>query len=1263
VAEPEPASGTQAPARPSRDPESARGSPVAVVWCRQVDNEAESPGYSCVPAEFPGYRETLESIRLVGNLTINVADTQDYWTPSPPAPLSYYPNLFLYPAHSGRYTCVGRMFLSTEDRPRLGMKTLVLDTSRLLGSGAFGPTVVGWYAQMAGGRPEAPAARASAPQDGALYGVLGEAFLFHKGSTEPMVAVASSDVYDDAMKVVLDLIRLLPGSLTAVGAVLVFPYFLPQPKTNLYELAESVPLSLALMRIPKGEATGERHRKRLANWASAPVALRDLTDGVPSPGRGADAWPLVLRYARDGDESKLAPIVRRVDLVEVPKVRSLIADPDRQSGRDRRREMWRIGTAMETAAILLQKPRGRHHAASPEATRRAQEYVRARLPEGTPAADRGAPGAGTLRPAIPETVPQPVAASPEASAEGARPVPQWLRRATEPIPATIPPAGASTSAEAVPVPVDGDPSLRPAPSGVTASTALGPPTSAPPALSATERAALMAEVEALIARGVEERIADLRARSASVEGDFDARVDRVVDAKLRAARSELEAHFAERHAEMRQETDSRIAEEIERGTHSLATEASEGVSAILERRIQEEEAARARALEDLSRSFHDRLVDEDNRTTQRVTALLASTESRLRETLARSLNGEIDRRVGDALAARFAETGPNGEKTAFWTRLESLVSERARAAAQTQHASVVASVQSSVAKANQDAEARIREAVRAETATWAHDQAQNLRVQMDATARELQDAQRKSAEEAARSVSQRLAESEARQTQALHEQGSALEERLRKALGLTLAAELDRRVRAQVESLLNDYQGRFEKAERAIQDQIAERFRTESVRLSDEARQTAARETEDAIRALETRVDEHLQDSLSREMAARTEMRSGFEDALRRSMAETEARAGADAREIEDRLTALVEARTREARERLDVLPEEFERRFVRPLENRIQQEEARLERAVESRLAEMRDLHTQSVADLQVRLETYADQKLKEAQEHDRATYVELLARLRREVDQGLSRAVDPSRLQGMAQRVDELRREVEGHEREIGGLEDAIRGELEELDRRLVVLSDRLVPVVRKTWVRISELEKGPSPADTLGEIENRSAQIRRELAQEIHRVESEIQERNHEMRERMEATIANQGKVWLAVIRQLSQLTEERRSLAERHAGRPGPGAGSSAGAASGSSHPGSPAPSPSHARGSEAPWDETDESLAELPALVRGRSSRASSNAPFSPEELEDPTGLVPPSALPDPESEAERHAAQRRRRQRAQVRAPIRIEPD
>jgi hypothetical protein len=276
----------------------------------------------------------------------------------------------------------------------------------------------------------------------------------------------------------------------------------------------------------------------------------------------------------------------------------------------------------------------------------------------------------------------------------------------------------------------------------------------------------------------------------------------------------------------------------------------------------------------------------------------------------------------------------------------------------------------------------------------------------------------------------------------------------------------------------------------------------------------------------------------------------------------------------------------------------------------------------------------------------------------------VELLARMRRELDQGLARAADPSRVEGVAQRVEAVQRDVASHEREIAGLEEAIRGELEELDRRLVVLSERLVPVVRKTWLRIAELEKGPSPGEALAELEAQSTRMRQEFAQEIHRLESELQEQNRDMRERMETTIANQGKVWLAVIRQLSQLTEERRSLAERHAGRRGHGSVPGA-HAPGASPPPAPAPA-TREREDRFDLDETDESLAELPALVRGRGGSVEDSELGRPgaesDEEYDPTGLVPPSSLPEPDSEAERQAA-RRRRQRLQARAPMRVEPE
>ncbi|HKS59240.1 MAG TPA: hypothetical protein VJS68_00495, partial [Thermoplasmata archaeon] len=409
--------------------------PVAVVWCRQVDNEAESPGYTTVPDSFPGIKETLEAIRIVGNLTINIADTHDYWDPDPSRPpLSYYPNLFLYPAYGGTYTCVGRMFLSTEDRPRLGMKTLVLDTQQLLATGEFGNTILRWHASMGSSRPEG--ARPPPVPDPNLFAYLGEGLVFHRGATDPVVIVAS-DEWEGAMQAIFELVRHLPASLTALGAILAFPYFLPYPKLDVREFAENLPLALALMRVPRAEAMGERHRKRIESWQEAPVTLRDLTAGVPPLAvRGKEALPLVLQLIRDGNGAKVDPIAQRVDFVELSKLKSYLADPERQAGRDRRKEMWRIGTAMESAALLLSRPRGRHVPVSAETSKRVQAYLNAE--PGEEPLNAGAVG-------DPEPVPELEA--------GTAAVPSWLNRPNDP------PAPKAGGTESVPVSVSEDPSL------------------------------------------------------------------------------------------------------------------------------------------------------------------------------------------------------------------------------------------------------------------------------------------------------------------------------------------------------------------------------------------------------------------------------------------------------------------------------------------------------------------------------------------------------------------------------------------------------------------------------------------------------------------------------------------------------------------------------------------------------------------------------------------------------------------------------------
>ncbi len=495
--------------------------PVAVVWCRQVDNEAESPGYTTIPEEFAGRRETLETIRLVGNLTINVADTHDYWDPDPAQTLSYYPNLFLYPAGNGRYTCVGRMFLSTEDRPRLGMKTLVLDTPQLIATGDFGGAVLNAWASM-GGRPGANRPRAE--PDAAVYQAVGEGFLFHRGTTEPVVIVAAEQ-WESSIDATAELLRVLPTSLTALGAFLVFPYFLPEGKVNLHEFAEQIPLALAVMRVAEREAMGDRHLKRIQSWEAAPVSLRDLTK--PGAPRAKDPLPLVLQYVRDHADEKIREVSRRVDLVEASRLRAHLEDADHQSGKDRRKEMWRIGTAMESAALLLAKPRGRSIPMTGEAAKRANQYLQAHPEPDAPAI--AAP-----------VVPAPTAAE-AAAIQGANQVPPWLQRPPE---VELPPSGPV----AVPVSVSDDPSTLPAgavaPAPLPAPDAAAPP---PPPLTGVAPSAVAApETEARLRSYVDQRVREVTAlippapdakaletRVAAAQLDAESRANTTLERKLR----------------------------------------------------------------------------------------------------------------------------------------------------------------------------------------------------------------------------------------------------------------------------------------------------------------------------------------------------------------------------------------------------------------------------------------------------------------------------------------------------------------------------------------------------------------------------------------------------------------------------------------------------------------------------------------------------------------------------------------------------------
>ena len=985
--------------------------PVAVVWCRQVDNEAESPGYTALPNDFPGYQETLDAIRIVGNLAVNVADTQDYWDPDPALPLSYYRNLFLYPAYGGTYTCLGRMFLSTEDRPRLGMKTLVLDTGRLLATPNFGESLLRWYESMGGGRHEQ---RPPPPPDPKLYPLVGEGFLFYRGSTEPVLLIAA-DEWESTMEAIFEYVRSLPASLLTLGAILAFPYFLPEPKTNLADFAEATPLALAVLRVPRGESTGERHRKRVQSWEEAPFTLYDLTEGIPSAaGRGKEVTPLIVQYVRDHASAKLSPVTERVDRVELRTLRARLADPDRQGGKDRRKEMWRLATAMESTALLLQRPRGRRLELSPELSRRAQEYLQAHA---------GEEPAEEIRPA--DLPPAPPVPAPDAIVAGQ--LPPWLQRGSGPAPAVQ----RASKVEVVPVSVKEDPSLQKAAEPVP-----GSPT--PPV--AVDPGVLRRQVEADLMRYLDERLSNVNPVPP---------------------------------------------------------------------------AAWTKALE-------DQLADRFN----------VAVEQRLQAIPPPPPPAPIDP-----------------------LRIDSVVQERLKPALADQAARQ--------AEAVKDA----RAAMEQRFATWTALQQQALSSLTDR-------------------LLARTAELEARLGQDASTRIAQAEERVQADLRSIVNQELDQGVRSLVDPKLQELKVRADEALRQSAEEIRNQLRDSLTQALTDVKQRAQASEEDLRGALVAQLDLHLREAQDRDETQRKELEEKLRTAADTRIAEAEQRRAKELQEIERRLSLLIDGRSREVQEKVAAALREAEARSAGQIEEQLAALEGRLDRKVDAKLDELRDSDMHSVADLQVRLQSYSDQKLRESLDREREKYLELLARLKGETEASLGRALDATAaekiikdqfqrnlesfrgdiqhlidLRAMAveerfarehgeltQRLEGLRTDVADRSRDNTRLEDAVRAELEELDRKIVVLTDRLVPVVRKAWTRLSELERGSASS---AEADLKYAQLRREFTHDLRRIETDLADRTREIRERVEGTIANQGRVWLTLVRQLSQMTEERRASEEARA----------------------------------------------------------------------------------------------------------------
>ncbi len=424
------AAGPTSPGLPAGSGTRERGL-VAVVWCRQVDNEAESPGYTTLPSEFPSRKEVLEPVRRVGNLAINLTDTHDYWDPDPTGKLAFYPGMFLYPAVHGRYLCLGRMFLSTEDRPRLGMKTLVLETRTLAAHEPLGGQLKRWYLSMGNPRRPETGLRGASPE---WVGRLSTAFTYRGfDPARPLVALVS-EAFPDAVSALWDLLERVPSSLVLLSGLMVFPYFLPVQRVRLEEFAETFPLTLALLRIPRNETGGDRHRRRVELWSAAPVHLLDLTapEALAAKDPPSASPPVAWWMDPQRHQERAGALAQAMDRVELPRVLDLPATPEGEGGRVRRRQVARIGEAMEAVSRALEGPTGRKGRQDVETAARAAAYL---SPEAGPAPGvlPSPPGTEVPRP------PQPTQAMPTPSSRVSSATPTATA-------SSVPPSQSRTSA-------------------------------------------------------------------------------------------------------------------------------------------------------------------------------------------------------------------------------------------------------------------------------------------------------------------------------------------------------------------------------------------------------------------------------------------------------------------------------------------------------------------------------------------------------------------------------------------------------------------------------------------------------------------------------------------------------------------------------------------------------------------------------------------------------------------------------------------------
>ena len=115
----------------------------------------------------------------------------------------------------------------------------------------------------------------------------------------------------------------------------------------------------------------------------------------------------------------------------------------------------------------------------------------------------------------------------------------------------------------------------------------------------------------------------------------------------------------------------------------------------------------------------------------------------------------------------------------------------------------------------------------------------------------------------------------------------------------------------------------------------------------------------------------------------------------------------------------------------------------------------------------------------------------------------------------------------QELLARFHQVEATIPGHAEAVSHVERAVRRELDDFDRRLKVVHDHILPMVRQTWLKLSQTEVGGNVKE-----------VREALEREIQRVETTLLAETSDLRDRLETSVAQHGRIWLNLIHEISR-----------------------------------------------------------------------------------------------------------------------------